>query len=185
MSSGVKALFLDRDGVINIDNGYVYKKEDFIFNDGIFELCITAQKNKFKIFIVTNQSGIGRGYYSDLDFLSLNTWMINVFKKKGVNIENVYYCPHLPTDNCNCRKPKTEMVDLATQQYNLDLSRSILIGDNKSDINLGILLDIGLIIGIGSNFDFALQNKNILFFDEIKNIELTIFKTFNFSLNYS
>jgi D-glycero-D-manno-heptose 1,7-bisphosphate phosphatase len=79
-----KALFLDRDGVINVDHGYVYKKEEFEFVDGIYDVCLKAQENDFKLIIVTNQAGIGRGYYTQQDFDALMRWVCDEFKKRAL-----------------------------------------------------------------------------------------------------
>ncbi len=89
-----KALFLDRDGVVNIDHGHVGKIEDFDFMEGIFELCQKAQNAGYLIIIVTNQAGIAKGYYTEEQFVTLNNWMKNEFKKKGIYITKTYYCPY-------------------------------------------------------------------------------------------
>jgi D-glycero-D-manno-heptose 1,7-bisphosphate phosphatase len=135
----MKALFLDRDGVINIDYGYVGKIENFKFREGIFELTKQFQDNGYKIFVVTNQSGIARGYYSEEDFHKLTEWMKEEFLKRGVEIKDVKFCPHHPDISgvCECRKPEPKMIlDLASE-YNIDLENSILIGDSKRDIEAG------------------------------------------------
>lgn len=129
-----KALFLDRDGVINIDNGYTYKIEEFKFCDGIFELLRYAQKLGYKLFVVTNQSGIARGYYSEDDFQRLTFWMLKEFEKNGVKIEKVYHCPHLPEDNSECRKPNPKMIKDAISEFDIDPKSSWMIGDKLSDI---------------------------------------------------
>ena len=129
-----KAVFLDRDGVINIDKGYVYKIENFEFVDGVFEALEYLQKLKYKLFIITNQSGIGRGYYSMDDFQKLTYFMLNKFKKSDIKIEDVQFCPHSPDDNCKCRKPQTKMVENILKKYDIELEKSWLIGDKESDI---------------------------------------------------
>ena len=136
----VKALFLDRDGVINIEKEYLYKIEDFEFIDGIIDLCKYYVENNYSIFIVTNQSGIARNYYTEKDFKDLTVWMINEFAKSGVNIQKVYHCPHHPSisGNCNCRKPKAGMLFEAKQEFGLDLENSIIIGDKERDIEAGL-----------------------------------------------
>jgi len=131
-----KALFLDRDGIVNLDHGYVYKQEDFKFSQGIFELISLFIAQSYKIFIVTNQSGIARGYYTEADFKTLTSWMIETFKSHNIHIESVEYCPHLPTDGCNCRKPKTGMIDNILATWPIDLHTSYMIGDKQSDMNL-------------------------------------------------
>ena len=95
-----KALFLDRDGIINVDHGYVHTIKDFQFTEGIFELASLFQSSGYTLFVVTNQSGISRGYYKEKDFNILTKWMIEEFKQKDVTIEKVYYCPHLTNANC-------------------------------------------------------------------------------------
>lgn len=105
-----KIIYLDRDGVINEDFGYVSKIENFKFVNGVFEACKEFLALGYEIIVVTNQSGIGRNYYSEDEFLELTKHMKNEFKKKDIDILNVYYCPHNPDDNCSCRKPKTGMI---------------------------------------------------------------------------
>lgn len=135
-----KALFLDRDGVVNIEKDYLYKIDDFEFIDGIIELCKHFQLKGFKIFIVTNQSGIARGYYSEDDFDKLSTWMLEEFSKNGIEILKVYHCPHHPDINgaCSCRKPNAGMLMKAKKEYNIDLINSIIVGDKERDIEAGI-----------------------------------------------
>jgi D-glycero-D-manno-heptose 1,7-bisphosphate phosphatase len=134
-----KALFLDRDGVINIDKGYVHKIEDFEFIEGIFDLCKSYQDKGYLIIVITNQAGIARGYYTEEDFLKLSEWMKKEFAKKNVIITDIFYCPHHPdfTGECECRKPKPGMILEAAKKYNIDLSKSILIGDKITDIEAG------------------------------------------------
>lgn len=135
-----RALFLDRDGVVNVEKDYLYKIEDFEFIDGIIELCKYFQSKDFKIFVVTNQSGIARGYYTQDDFDNLSSWMLKEFAKNGIEILKVYYCPHHPDINgeCSCRKPNAGMLLQAKQEYNIDLSKSIIIGDKERDIEAGL-----------------------------------------------
>ena len=151
----MKAAFLDRDGVINVDHGYVSRVEDFEFQEGIFELFETLQNMDFVLFVVTNQSGIARGYYSLEDFLNLSEYMLSELKNRGVEIKEIAYCPHHPdiTGECECRKPKPGMIlDLASR-YGIDLKSSILIGDKQSDI------DAGKNAGLGKTY---LVNQGIL-----------------------
>lgn len=135
-----KALFLDRDGVVNIEKNYLYKIEDFEFIDGIFELCSYYEKLGYKIFIVTNQSGIARGYYTENDFIKLTSWMKRQFFDKGINITKVYFCPHHPSisGECKCRKPNPEMLLRAKIEFDIDLENSIIIGDKERDIEAGL-----------------------------------------------
>ncbi len=144
-----KALFLDRDGIINLDHGYVYKIENFEFTEGIFELLHLFKNEGYLLFIVTNQSGIGRGYYSQENFDTLTTWLLTQFKQKDIDIAQVAYCPHSPEEHCTCRKPKTGMIDEILEHYSLDLVHSWMIGDKQSDIDLATNVGIGSSIAIG------------------------------------
>jgi len=144
-----KAVFLDRDGVINVDHGYVYRKEDFEFVDGIFEACRYFQNNGYLLIVVTNQSGIARGMYTEDDFQELTEWMVQRFREEGVEIAGVYHCPHHPdfgseeTKNCDCRKPKPGMIRQAIDDFDLDPGRCILIGDKTSDALAGLAAGVG------------------------------------------
>jgi len=144
-----KALFLDRDGIINVDHGYVSKIEDFEFTEGIFELLQLFSKEGYLLFIVTNQSGIGRGYYSQEAFETLTEWMIKTLYENGIEIKEVQYCPHTPEENCHCRKPETGMIDNILKKYPIDLEHSWMIGDKQSDIDLARNAHIGSSIAIG------------------------------------
>jgi len=130
------ALFLDRDGVINIEKNYLHKKEDFEFIDGIFDLCQFYKAKGFHIVVVTNQSGIARGYYSEMDFSNLTFWMIREFAKRGIEIDQVYHCPHHPdiSGECECRKPKAGMLLQAQKDLHIDMENSLLVGDSERDI---------------------------------------------------
>tara|TARA_X000000950_G_scaffold29542_1_gene31972 strand:+ start:2795 stop:3343 length:549 start_codon:yes stop_codon:yes gene_type:complete len=145
-----KGFFLDRDGVINIDHGYVYKVEDFEFIEGIFDLTKEAKKKGYLIFVITNQAGIGRGLYSLNDFNHLTNWMIEEFKKKGILLSKVYFSPYhskhgkgkYKQDHIS-RKPNPGMIYQAKEDFNIDLSRSLLIGDKLTDIKAGQNAGIG------------------------------------------
>jgi D-glycero-D-manno-heptose 1,7-bisphosphate phosphatase len=144
------ALFLDRDGVINTDFSYVHKPEDFIFIDGIFELCSRAQSLDYLLIVVTNQAGIGRGYYSEADFLRLSDWMSSKFQEREIKIDRVYFCADHPEHGLGhykreslSRKPAPGMILQAAKDFDIDLRRSILIGDKLSDIQAGIAGQVG------------------------------------------
>ena len=130
------ALFLDRDGVVNVEKNYLHKIEDFEFIEGIFELCRKYQELGFLIVIVTNQSGIARGYYSEEDFETLSRWMIDVFERENIHITALYHCPHHPdiSGACSCRKPEPGMLLEAARAYDIDLEHSLLVGDSERDI---------------------------------------------------
>lgn len=131
-----KALFLDRDGVINVNHGYVFRREEFDFIDGIFELALKARNAGYIIVIVTNQSGIARHYYSEREFRELSLWLENQFWQKGIRIQQTLHCPHHPTfsHTCTCRKPRIGMITKATRQFNIKLKESIMVGDSLSDM---------------------------------------------------
>ncbi len=140
-----KALFLDRDGTINVEKNYVYKIEDFDFQPGIFELIHEYQKDGFLIFVITNQSGIARGFYTEKDLEIVNNWMLKQFKSKGIEITKIYFCPHHPeiTGECNCRKPLPGMINQAIQEFEISPVNSVLIGDKKRDILAGKKAGVG------------------------------------------
>jgi len=144
-----KALFLDRDGIINVDHGYVSKIEDFEFSDGIFELLHLFLDNGYLLFIITNQSGIGRGYYSGDSYEKLTSWMLARLSEQNIAISGVYHCPHTPEELCRCRKPDTGMIDQALAWFPIDLKHSWMIGDKPSDIELAHNALIGNTIYIG------------------------------------
>jgi len=130
----IKTIFLDRDGVINKDSNYLHKVKDFEFISGVFKTCKYLQNLDYKIIIITNQSGISRGYYTLKDFQTLNNWMIGQFEAENINILDVFYCPHSPDSNCNCRKPKPGMFLEAKYKYSIDMKNSWIIGDRETDI---------------------------------------------------
>ncbi|HDZ5064993.1 TPA: HAD family hydrolase [Campylobacter jejuni] len=166
----IKALFLDRDGVINIDKKYVYKIEDFEFCEGIFELCRYFLAKDYLLFIVTNQSGIARGYYKESDFFKLCDYMLEEFVKQNIRIDKIYHCPHL--EGCECRKPKAGMLLKAKDEFNIDMKNSIFIGDNLSDMQAGLNADIGTLILVNG------EKKEDNFFRQFKNLKeiLSFFK---------
>lgn len=135
------AVFLDRDGTINLEKEYVYKIEDFEYLEGAVEGLRQLQAWGYSLVIITNQSGIARGYYSEEDYDKLTGWMLSDLEEKGIHVEGVYYCPHHPegqvekyTKICQCRKPKTGLFYQATAELGLDLDKSIAIGDKQRDL---------------------------------------------------
>ena len=135
-----KAIFLDRDGTINVEKNYIYRKEEFIFLPNVIDALRKLQDNDFILIIITNQSGIARGYYTEEEFLELNRWMLGQLKEECIYVTDVLYCPHHPDaviwqyrKECNCRKPGTELFWEATRKYNIDLSQSYAIGDKIRD----------------------------------------------------
>lgn len=132
-----RAVFIDRDGTINVDTGYVHKREDFVFIPRVVEALKLLTGTDYKIIIITNQSGIGRGKYTKQDFLALTEHIGSELRKSGARVDGVYYCPHHPDEDCACRKPKTKMLDDAVSKFGIDLSKSYVIGDKTADIKMG------------------------------------------------
>lgn len=158
-----KAVFLDRDGVINVDKSYVYKIEDFEFCEGVFEALRHFQKLGYLLIIVTNQSGIGRGYYSEEAFQNLTAWMKKELLHVKIKIDAVYHCPHRPEALCACRKPKSGMFEHAIKDFDIDVSQSWMIGDKPSDIDAALGAGIGNTILLGkSNVNFILDTIDLI-----------------------
>ena len=141
-----RAAFLDRDGVINIDHAYVHDREHFEWIPGVLEAARILYDAGFLLVVVTNQSGIGRGYYSTEDFQKLTDWMKSEFARAGAPLAAGRYCPHLPEKalppwriDCSCRKPKPGMILAAAEALQIDLSRSIMFGDKPGDCTAGRL----------------------------------------------
>ena len=150
MKTKRKALFLDRDGVINVNHGYVCTPERTDFIEGIFELTREAKAKGYLIVVVTNQAGIARGYYSEQQFMEYMDWMKARFEQKGSGLDAIYYCPHHPTAGsgiyrrlCDCRKPAPGLLLCAERDYDIELSLSILIGDKSSDIEAAKAAGVG------------------------------------------
>ena len=140
-----KAIFLDRDGVINVDVNYAHMPEQIRFVDGIFDFCSSAKALGYKLIVITNQAGIGRGYYSEETFHGLMQWMFEQFEENNAPLDAYYFCPHHPEHgvgdykkHCHCRKPQPGMITQAAREWDIDLKASLLIGDKQSDIDAAI-----------------------------------------------
>jgi D-glycero-D-manno-heptose 1,7-bisphosphate phosphatase len=132
-----RAVFLDRDGTINLDKDYVHKIEDWEFIPLSVEALKLLHDKGYKLFIITNQSGIGRGYYAERDMDILHNYFINLLKEKNIEITGIYFCPHHPKDYCNCRKPGTALIEKAIKDFYINISESYCIGDKTCDIKMG------------------------------------------------
>lgn len=139
-----KAAFIDRDGVINEEREYVHRISDFVLLPGAITGLLKLKQADYKLIVVTNQSGIGRNLYSERDFQILTLHMKNMLRHNGVQLDGVYYCPHHPIHGvgeykatCACRKPLPGMLLQAAVEHNINLSRSVLIGDKLTDIQAG------------------------------------------------
>lgn len=138
-----KAVFLDRDGTINVEKDYLCKIEEFEFLPGVIEALQALQKAGYLLIIITNQSGIARGYYQENDLRMLNDWMVMTLEDKGIHISGVYYCPHHPSASiekyridCDCRKPKIGLYWKAIKEFDLDVSSCFAIGDKIRDCSI-------------------------------------------------
>lgn len=150
------ALFLDRDGVVNVDYGYVHRPQDFQFVDGIFHLVAAANQTGYRVIVITNQAGIGRGFYNEADFQALTDWMSDEFIQRGAMIDAVYYCPHHPEhgvgrykQECDHRKPGPGMLLQAAKEHDIDLSASVMVGDKFTDMEAGQRAGVGTLLYLG------------------------------------
>lgn len=145
-----KAAFIDRDGVLNEERAFVHRAADFVFIPGAIEALQALQAAGYLLVVVTNQSGIARGLYSEADYLTLTAYMRERLQAAGVRLDAVEYCPHLADApvaryrvDCDCRKPKPGMLKRAIEALDIDLAASVLIGDRLSDIEAGRAAAIG------------------------------------------
>ncbi len=136
-----RAVFLDRDGTINVDKDYLYRIEDFEYLPGAVEGLKRLYDLGYILIVVTNQSGIARGYYTEQDYVNLEKWMEDDLESKGIHISASYFCPHLPGAlvkkydvDCECRKPKLGLYQKAIEEWDIDLDHSIAIGDKLRDL---------------------------------------------------
>ena len=141
-----KAIFLDRDGTINADYGYVHEPERFVFIDGVFDFCRKAQSAGYAIVVVTNQSGIARGYFTEADFAALTRFMLARFAEEGVAVAGVFHCPSLSGPD---RKPEPGLFLKARDSLGIDMAASVNIGDKARD------LEAGRRAGVGRNILFT------------------------------
>lgn len=139
-----RCIFLDRDGNINVEKDYLHKIEDFEFEEGALEAIVEFSKTDYLIVIVTNQSGIARGYYTEKDLEDLHKYLRDEIEKNGGRVDGFYYCPHHPEKgigeykkNCDCRKPNPGMFLQAKEDFDIDFENSIMVGDKLSDVDAG------------------------------------------------
>lgn len=173
-----KIAFLDRDGTINIEKNYLYEIDKFEFVPGVIEGLKMLEKNNFLLVVVTNQSGIARGYYDEEDYIKLTNWMRNDLKRRGVDIKKCFYCPHHPEAKvkkyqtiCNCRKPETKLFHKAitelSVEYDLDIENSVAIGDKERDLKICEELNIkGYLIARHASAKSKKEN-NIYFVNDL------------------
>lgn len=138
-----KAVFLDRDGVINVDRRYVHRLEDFEFITGAPQALQRLQRAGWALVVVTNQSGIGRGLFSEADYQRLSAHMRSELRSSGVELDAVLHCPHRPDQGCDCRKPAPGMLLRAAAELGLDLTASVMVGDKHADMQAGRAAGVG------------------------------------------
>lgn len=172
-----KAVFLDRDGTINQDFGYLYKKEQFIFLPHVLDTLRKLQDKGYLLIIITNQSGIARGYYTEKDFEKLNSWMIEELNKEGIQIAGGYYCPHHPgaaveayRKECDCRKPKTGLFYRAQADHDIDFSQSLAIGDRLRDCSICFETECKGFVIAGEETQPTEKKGDIVFIDDIAEV---------------
>lgn len=135
------AVFFDRDGTLNVDKDYLYRIEEFEWMEDAPQAIRWANQKGFLVIVVTNQSGVARGYFTEDDVLRLHEWMNEDLARAGAHIDAFYYCPHLPNGRvdayakeCNCRKPKPGLIERACVDFDIDKEASIMIGDKPRDV---------------------------------------------------
>lgn len=140
-----RALFLDRDGVLNVDKGYVYRPQDVEWIIGAADAVREANEHDYRVIVISNQSGVARGYFGEQDVLALHNWMREKFSLAGARIDAFYYCPHHPLygevpyrQKCRCRKPAPGMFEQAICEWHIDPRRSIAVGDKDRDVEAGL-----------------------------------------------
>ena len=129
-----KAIFLDRDGTINVDVDYLHQIDQLEFIDGTIEALALLKMQGYRLIVISNQSGIGRGYFGVQEVEQLHAYMNHVLQEHHAEVDAFYYCPHIEQDMCSCRKPRTGLIDRAVEEWNIDLSRSYMVGDREADV---------------------------------------------------
>jgi len=161
-----KVIFLDRDGTINKDDGFTHKVGDAELIPNTIKGLQSMKNQGYRLIIVTNQSGIGRGHYTEAQMHKFNNYLINKLKQENINIEAVLFCPHTPQDNCSCRKPKTKLIE-SYFTPNFDKNNSYVIGDRFSDIELANNLGLkSILVTTGSSEDNPKSNPKPTFIAE-------------------
>ncbi|MGL6023095.1 MAG: D-glycero-beta-D-manno-heptose 1,7-bisphosphate 7-phosphatase [Cetobacterium sp.] len=163
-----KVIFLDRDGTINIEKDYLHKIEDFEFEVGSLEALKIFKELKYDVIVVTNQSGIARGYYSEEQLIKLNEFMVEKIKEAGGDILECFFCPHHPEKGigeykkeCNCRKPNPGMLNKAIEKHHITKENSYMVGDKISDIKAGENIGIKPVL-VKTGYGKKTLEKNII-----------------------
>ena len=158
------AAFLDRDGILNRDTGYVFRREDFQWSEGAVEAAKLLNDSGYLVFVITNQSGVAHGYYDEEAVHELHCWMAAELLHKGAHIDAFYYCPHHPEGTrkeyavvCECRKPKPGLLLAAIREWCVDRERSFLIGDKESDVQAAEAAGVRGLLWRGGNLRDAVE----------------------------
>ncbi|QLB20277.1 D-glycero-beta-D-manno-heptose-1,7-bisphosphate 7-phosphatase [Vespertiliibacter pulmonis] len=179
-----KAVFLDRDGTINVDHGYVHQIDDFQFIDGVIEAMLALKKKGYLLVLVTNQSGIARGYFTEEQFLRLTEWFDWSLADRGVDFDSIYYCPHHPEglgeykEDCDCRKPKAGMFLQAIKELNIDPAQSIMVGDKLEDLLAAEKAGVGtkILVRTGKSITPEAEEKADKLLDSLADLPNLLFK---------
>lgn len=168
MTQGVSAIFLDRDGTINVDHGYVHEIDNFQFIDGVIDACRELKKMGFALVLVTNQSGIARGKFTEDQFMYLTEWMDWSLADRHVDFDGIYFCPHHPEavveeyhQVCDCRKPQPGMLLQAQQELNIDMAASYMVGDKLEDMQAGIAAGVGIKVLVRTGKPVSEQSEKL------------------------
>lgn len=179
-----KAVFLDRDGTINVDHGYVHQIDDFQFIDGVIEAMFALKKKGYLLVLVTNQSGIARGYFTEEQFLRLTEWFDWSLADRGVDFDGIYYCPHHPDgqgeykEDCDCRKPKAGMFLQAIKELNIDPAQSIMVGDKLEDLLAAEKAGVGtkILVRTGKSITSEAEGKADKVLDSLADLPNLLFR---------
>ncbi len=177
-----KAIFLDRDGTINIDKEYMFKSEDFEFEPKAIEALKTFSNLGYILIVVTNQSGIGRGYYTENDLEILHKHMNSLLEKHNIQITKYYYCPHHKSHgigeykiDCQCRKPHPYMILKGIEEFNIDPSLSFMVGDKISDIEAGLAANVKpILLKTRKDINFDLVSKDVDVFNTLYDFSISL-----------
>jgi len=164
----IRAAFLDRDGVINEELNYVHRINDFHLLPGVVEALQILHSLGYLLIVVTNQAGIAKGKYTEVEYQELKWHMLSLFSANGIELAGIYHCPHHPEGSvsslaieCNCRKPSPGMIQCAAADHDVDLFHSILIGDKLSDIQAARAAGVGTTIIVSSGHAFSEEAKHL------------------------
>lgn len=167
MANTVPAIFLDRDGTMNVDHGYVHEIDNFQFIDGAIDAMRELKKMGFALVMVTNQSGIARGIFNENTFMQLTEWMDWSLADREVDLDGIYFCPHLPDavveeyrQQCDCRKPHPGMLLSAQQELHIDMAASYMVGDKPEDMLAGKAAGVGKKVLVRSGKPVTEEGEN-------------------------